>query len=174
MFGPEKSSLSFYTLVFLEAVSPNPPANMEDTTHSGELVRLQMTNTEEMMLACSCCGKYFSDSASLKTHLIFHKEDNIFFCSLCDKTFSQAGHLKTHMVLHKGEKPFNCNQCNKVFFKAVQWKRHKLSHLGEKPFGCTQCDTTFATQAELKSHSTQEGSLLAVISVTRHSLWKLA
>ena len=61
---------------------------MEDITNSRELVRHQMPNTEKNMLACSYCGKYFSQSG-----------DKPFGCNQCDKAFSLAGPLKIYILM---------------------------------------------------------------------------
>ena len=82
----------------MAAVSADPPANMEDITNSREIVRHQVPNKKKNMLVCSYCGKYFSHSAKLKNHLIFHTEARSFPCFLCDKAMSQTGHLKTHKI----------------------------------------------------------------------------
>ena len=73
-------------------------------------------------------------------------------CDQCDKLFSNSSSLKSHLLVHSGENPFVCDQCDQSFSRATHLKRHKYSHTEEKQFGCDKCKKRFSERATLKSH----------------------
>ena len=79
---------------------------------------------------CKTCEKAFTQSGSLKTHLLTHSGDKSHKCGTCEKAFTQAGNLKTHLLIHSGEKSHKCGKCEKAFTQAGNLKRHLLTHSG--------------------------------------------
>ncbi|XP_060926835.1 zinc finger protein 232-like isoform X1 [Limanda limanda] len=71
--------------------------------------------TEKKSFSCSECGKRFSRSDHLNSHIRIHTAEKPFSCSECGKRFNQRGNLNTHMRIHTGEKPFSCSECGKRF-----------------------------------------------------------
>ena len=55
---------------------------------------------------CNFCGKCFTSSRSLETHVRVHTGERPYSCAQCGKRFTQSGHLKTHQSVHTGERPF--------------------------------------------------------------------
>ena len=61
-------------------------------------------------------------------------------CVQCNTSFTQSGTMKRHMLQHTGDKPYTCDQCNKNFAQCSTLKDHMLLHTGDKPYSCDQCN----------------------------------
>ena len=78
--------------------------------------------------ACSYCGKCFTSSRSLETHVRVHTGERPYSCAQCGKRFTQSGHLKTHQSVHTGERPFACEHCGKRFAGKQNLRIHQQKH----------------------------------------------
>ncbi|GAA6229467.1 uncharacterized protein LOC108882429 [Lates japonicus] len=103
---------------------------------------------------CSYCGKCFTSSRSLETHVRVHTGERPYSCAQCGKRFTQSGHLKTHQSVHTGERPFACQHCGKRFAGKQNLRIHQQKHhpaeQGAAPalliVNCLNCLGTEATQ----------------------------
>ncbi|XP_040912183.1 zinc finger protein 425 [Toxotes jaculatrix] len=77
---------------------------------------------------CSYCGKCFTSSRSLETHVRVHTGERPYSCAQCGKRFTQSGHLKTHQSVHTGERPFACEHCGKRFAGKQNLRIHQQKH----------------------------------------------
>lgn len=77
---------------------------------------------------CNYCGKCFTSSRSLETHVRVHTGERPYSCAQCGKRFTQSGHLKTHQSVHTGERPFACEHCGKRFAGKQNLRIHQQKH----------------------------------------------
>ncbi|KAF0046459.1 hypothetical protein F2P81_000092 [Scophthalmus maximus] len=77
---------------------------------------------------CSYCGKCFTSTRSLETHVRVHTGERPYSCAQCGKRFTQSGHLKTHQSVHTGERPFACEHCGKRFAGKQNLRIHQQKH----------------------------------------------
>ncbi|XP_029308858.1 zinc finger protein 629-like isoform X2 [Cottoperca gobio] len=82
---------------------------------------------------CSYCGKCFTSSRSLETHVRVHTGERPYSCAQCGKRFTQSGHLKTHQSVHTGERPFACEHCGKRFAGKQNLRIHQQKHHLSEP-----------------------------------------
>jgi len=80
------------------------------------------------------CGKIFTDSTSLKKHMVIHGERS-FICMFegCGKKFLDNSKLRRHQLVHTGERPYKCDICGRLFSLDFNLRTHLRTHNGEKP-----------------------------------------
>ncbi|XP_039626392.1 zinc finger protein Gfi-1b-like [Polypterus senegalus] len=130
---------------------------------------------------CPVCGKVFSSSPGMETHLrrshgnkmtypvtAFKKDgaqslvdsrahcgpkERTFSCNVCGKTFKRSSTLSTHLLIHSDTRPYPCQFCGKRFHQKSDMKKHTFIHTGEKPHKCQVCGKAFSQSSNLITHS---------------------
>uniref|UniRef100_W5K413 POZ/BTB and AT hook containing zinc finger 1 n=1 Tax=Astyanax mexicanus TaxID=7994 RepID=W5K413_ASTMX len=148
-----------------------------NNTHHGD------ANESEGLLACSICGKMFTDAAQLRSHEAEHgafggggisagpHENGLAAdghrkrertrrhvgCDLCGKVFRDVYHLNRHKLSHSGEKPYACPVCGLRFKRKDRMSYHVRSHDGSvgKPYVCQSCGKGFSRPDHLNGHIKQ-------------------
>ncbi|XP_058170030.1 zinc finger protein 845-like [Anopheles ziemanni] len=110
------------------------------------------TTPEPKTFVCETCGKIFSSSGSLKTHLYTHNGNMPFPCTICDKKYPTAHTLKEHTMRHKGIKMHTCPQCGLKKTTMHELRVHMNYHTKEKQFPCEFCEHVFLNKGNLQRH----------------------
>ncbi|KAI4462231.1 zinc finger protein [Holotrichia oblita] len=111
----------------------------------------QSNHSEIPNYSCRYCGKCFSESLLLYSHLDVHKP-KFYQCSLCWKKFSKGVQLQKHMVFHTREKLYTCHYCDKSFMYSSSLVIHERVHTGERPYVCDICGKGNICASSYKKH----------------------
>ncbi|XP_052567363.1 zinc finger protein 271-like isoform X2 [Culex pipiens pallens] len=72
------------------------------------------SNPNDLLIACTICGKKIKGKTSLKHHMKIHNNDRPFKCSFpsCGKSFITRGDLNNHVQSHTKDYKYKCKFCD--------------------------------------------------------------
>lgn len=100
---------------------------------------------------CRYCDKSFYRYLTRYGHEKIHMGKK-HICQTCGRGFTTSTHLKTHMLTHTRERSHKCQYCEKIFKFACNLRKHELLHNTVKMYRCTMCDEKFNRLAILRKH----------------------
>lgn len=103
---------------------------------------------------CNVCGRGFTQSSSVKRHMVVHTGEKNSECDICKKKFTCKRNVKQHMKIHIGEKKYECTICIDRFTKNSSLEKHMLFHSKLKKYECHICMKRFKRNDYLKKHKT--------------------
>ncbi|XP_039527842.1 gastrula zinc finger protein XlCGF8.2DB-like [Pimephales promelas] len=110
--------------------------------------------------SCDQCGKMFTGSTALQSHLYKHRGERPFTCVHCDKTFFSQTNLKRHQIeSHSDSKQFCCPVCGSGFSRLFSLQKHTRIHMGKRPFSCPDCRKTFRNEYTMNMHRKRRHSV---------------
>ncbi|XP_078121229.1 uncharacterized protein LOC144527182 [Sander vitreus] len=130
-YNTEPDPCSSWTNQSLPSMAPAPHRTALLDSVSGFPLALGLGGYRfcgDRRFVCSYCGKCFTSSRSLETHVRVHTGERPYSCAQCGKRFTQSGHLKTHQSVHTGERPFACEHCGKRFAGKQNLRIHQQKH----------------------------------------------
>ena len=88
-------------------------------------------------------------------------------CVVCGKVFSQSSNLITHMRKHSGYKPFACGICEKRFQRKVDLRRHRDSQHSTNERENVKLNSQLICRQLIKVEKNNTKILLIIVCVTK-------
>ncbi|XDA83932.1 hypothetical protein R6Z07M_013785 [Ovis aries] len=127
------------------STSQKAPTGKRGCRKKSVLIKPKKVHSEKKSLKCNDCGKFFSQSLSLKFHQNSHAGEKPYECSSCRKAFRQISSLILHQKNHNGRKNFECDKCGESFIQRTSLLLHGKIHGEKEVFDCgkalSQCSS---------------------------------
>ena len=104
---------------------------------------------------CESCGRSFSSSGALKSHIhVVHEGRKDHKCESCGKSFYRKTELLSHnRYVHEGRRDHKCESCLKSYSKASDLKKHiRNVHEGQRDYKCESCGKEYTRASILRKH----------------------
>ncbi len=161
MKGTFWSVLSIMVLVSVSGAQAGAKSNNRSTREGIVAVK----DDESKRFSCAECPKVFARKASLKTHILRHRNIRNFSCEQCSARFVTKGGFDRHRATHlnfqqrveQGIKTFSCSICLATFLERTKLERHMKVHTAPnagrcKRHKCPHCPTYFVQLRRLNAH----------------------
>ena len=87
---------------------------------------------------CGICKKGFNKESYFNLHMKIHTGEVKIECEECGKSFTDTYYLKSHIkTVHSNARPFSCSICSKSFKEKKVLKGHMLTHERKGSLGPT-------------------------------------
>ena len=112
-------------------------------------------SSEEDLIKCSLCDKYFTSGASKMRHFR-RKHTTKMPCSYehCNSKFYDQRALDNHEKLHTADPQnlYKWKDCDYCFHFKSELKQHAVKHITGKQFTCDKCGWKYKRKNEMKRH----------------------
>ena len=131
-------------------------ANTTALSNNDDIIKIEKKEiVSGRMTLCTFCGRKFSRSRALKSHIEFkHSDGKLDACTHCGKILSDKCEMNRHIAtMHSDRKKEVCKVCEKTFTKRKYLMEHmKFKHSGEQNDRCDKCDKIFSDPWSMKTH----------------------
>ncbi|XP_032833302.1 uncharacterized protein LOC116956017 isoform X2 [Petromyzon marinus] len=121
-----------------------------------KLKRHMRTHSGEKPYECHVCHARFTQSGTMKMHVLQKHTDNVpkYHCPHCDAVIARKSDLgvhlrKQHAVL---ERELRCRYCRAIFHERYALMQHQRTHRNEKRFKCDQCEYACKQERHMIMH----------------------
>ncbi|XP_029469623.1 LOW QUALITY PROTEIN: transcriptional repressor CTCFL [Rhinatrema bivittatum] len=121
-----------------------------------KLKRHMRTHSGEKPYECYVCLARFTQSGTMKTHILQKHTQNVpkLQCPYCSTTIARKSDLRVHLrKLHSYvDSGMKCRYCDAVFHERYPLIQHQRGHRNEKKIRCEQCSYVCKQESHMTAH----------------------